>query len=376
MLPSLSVLYDRILTARLETWLNVSEEQTGSQKGKSTLQQIFIIRILIGLVKSTKKALYIGCFDIEKAFDKVSRVILLQRLVTCGIGYFMLHALKCIYSNTFCILSMNGKYSSRFETKRGIRQGAPSSSWLFIEFIDDVIKFLRDNCDPEPLLNTEYIVCCTLTTPSLLVHQESRLSENVKCKMKQYFDRNKLTLNLGKSGYIIINGKRHDDKCTLELDDGQPEYKNKLCYLGVMIGDKGNIKQEIRNSFNEKKGNITVKFTNVCSKNYLAPLDVKLRVLNSCVVSSLLYSCETWADNIPNEIEVMYRIGIKTALNIRNSSCNGIVYVESGLFPLICRVQILQLGFWRMIQNNSCQYVTDLIATALELNNSSYSLLC
>ena len=33
MLPSLSVLYDRILTARLETWLNVSEEQTGFQKG-------------------------------------------------------------------------------------------------------------------------------------------------------------------------------------------------------------------------------------------------------------------------------------------------------------------------------------------------------
>ena len=132
--------------------------------------------------------------------------------------------------------------------------------------------------------------------------------------------------------------------------------------------DKGNIKQDIRNSFNEKKGNITVKFTNFCSKNYLAPLDVKLRVLNSCVVSSLLYSCETWAGNIPNEIEVMYRIGIKTALNIRNSSCNEIVYIESGLFPLICRVQKLQLGFWRMIQNSSCQYVTNLIASALELN--------
>ena len=103
----------------------------------------------------------------------------------------------------------------------------------------------------------------------------------------------------------------------------------------VMIGDKGNIKQDIGNSFNEKKGNITVKFTNFSSKNYFAPLDVKLRVLNSCVVSSLLYSCETWAGNIPNEIEVMYRIGIKTALNVHNSSCNEIVYVKTGLFPLI-----------------------------------------
>ena len=73
--------------------------------------------------------------------------------MACGIGYCMLRALKFIYSNTFCILSMNGKYSHRFETKCGIRQGAPSSSWLFIVFIDDLIKFLRENCDPEPLLN-------------------------------------------------------------------------------------------------------------------------------------------------------------------------------------------------------------------------------
>ena len=286
MLPSLSVLYDRILTARLETWLNVSEEQTGFQKGKSTLQQIFIIRILIGLVKSMKKALDIGCFDIEKAFDKVSRVILLQKLVTCGIGYCMFHALKCIYSNTFCILSMNGKYSNRFKTKCGIRQGAPSSSWLFIVFIDDLIKFLRDNCDPESLLNG---IHCLLHADNTLVVSTSRKSFIRKCNlMKQYFDRNKLTLNLGKSGYIIINGKRHHNKCTLELDDGQLKYKSKLCYVGVMTGDKGNIKQDIRNSFNEKKGNITVKFTNFCSKNYLAPLDVKLQVLNSCVVFFLI----------------------------------------------------------------------------------------
>ena len=124
MLTTLGVIYDHILYARLGKWLNVHEEQTVFQKGKSTLHQIFTIRLLSALAKSTKITLYIGCFDIEKAFDKVPRFQLLQKLIAYGIGYHMLNALKAIYSNTSCILTMKGKYSTEFSTESGIRQDA------------------------------------------------------------------------------------------------------------------------------------------------------------------------------------------------------------------------------------------------------------
>ena len=65
MLPSLGVLYDRILSKRLDRWLNVHEEQSGFDKGKSTITQIFTIRLLIEITKETNITLYIGCFDIE-----------------------------------------------------------------------------------------------------------------------------------------------------------------------------------------------------------------------------------------------------------------------------------------------------------------------
>ena len=121
MLPSLGVLYDRILAARLSKWLNVYDEQSGFQKGKSTLYQIFTIRLLIMLAKAENVTLYIGCFDIEKAFDKVSRLLMLQKLIKYGIGYCMLNALKLIYSFTSCVLNLQGKLSSEFETRCGIR---------------------------------------------------------------------------------------------------------------------------------------------------------------------------------------------------------------------------------------------------------------
>ena len=143
MLPSLGVLYDRILNARLSKWVKVQDEQSGFRKGKSTLHQIFTIYLLILLAKSMNITLYIGCFDIAKAFDKVSRLLLLRKLIKQGIGFCMLNALKSIYSFTSCIVTLKGKLSRSFETRCGIRQGASSSAILFISFIDDLVEYLR-----------------------------------------------------------------------------------------------------------------------------------------------------------------------------------------------------------------------------------------
>ena len=50
MQPLLAVLYDRILTQRLIRWVKISDEQTAFQKGKGTIDQIFLLRIIIGIV--------------------------------------------------------------------------------------------------------------------------------------------------------------------------------------------------------------------------------------------------------------------------------------------------------------------------------------
>ena len=350
MLPTLGVLYDRILYGRLEKWLNIHNEQTGFQKGKSTTHQIFTIRLLIALAKYMKITLYIGCFDVEKAFDKVSRYLLLKKLISYGIGYHMLNALKAIYSKTSCILSMKGIYSTEFPTESGIRQGAASSSLLFVSFINDLIDFIRNKCDPEPLIESLH---CLLHADDTLLLSTSRELFCKKCNvMNEYFDNNQLKLNLGKSGYLIINGKKNHVKSNIELDKGTLDYKKEITYLGIIINDNGNLRQDITSSLAVKRSNITIKYTNFCAKNFLAPLSIKLKVLRSCVVSSLLYSCETWSQYIPKSIEVTYRIGIKTALGIRNSCCNEVLYVESGLYPLQCEIKKRQLQFWKMINSD------------------------
>ena len=154
MLRALAVLYDRIITYRLELWIVVRTVQSGFQKLKSTLHQIFTIRLLIEIAKMTNTTLYIGMFDLEKAFDKVSRYKLLQKLVARGVGNCMLQALKRIYKFTYCVLSYGQDFSKKFRTFTGIRQGAASSALISILFIDDLVKYLEDRCSPEPILDT------------------------------------------------------------------------------------------------------------------------------------------------------------------------------------------------------------------------------
>ena len=138
--PLLGLLYDRILANR---WAKINYEQTAFQKNKSTLNHIFTLRILIAMSKRYKKPLYIGFFDLSKAFDKVSRVLLIKSLINMGIGACLLEAIKATYSVTRCVLKGFGKLSDVFQTFSGIKQGAPSSVILFIIFMDDVIDVLK-----------------------------------------------------------------------------------------------------------------------------------------------------------------------------------------------------------------------------------------
>lgn len=345
MLAALSALYDRIITIRLRKWSGVNNIvnflQSAFQKGKSTIHQIFTLRIIIEIAKQTNTTIYIGFFDLAKAFDKVSRVLLLRNLVEQGIGNCMLQALKRIYLHTACII---GNASDEFRTTSGIRQGAASSVLLFIFFMDGLISFLQENCIQEPILN---IIHCLLHADDTIIISTDRDTFVQKCNlMLQYFDENRLSLNFSKSNFMIINAKEGDLKCDIKLKTGKLEYCQEYVYLGAVITDTGSITYDIERYVGMKRANVTIKFNNFLRKNFLAPLSIKLNVLDVCVTTSLTYGCESWGTASINSIEVAYRLGLKRALSIRETVNTEIVYIEANRSAVSIRIAKQQLNFW------------------------------
>ena len=191
--------------------------------------------------------------------------------------------------------------------------------------------------------------------------------------MIDYFRENSLSLNLSKSGYFVINGAIHDIKPNLLLKNGILKYESALTYLGVKISDTGNIMYDIQLYLREKRSNVTVKYGNLCKTNNLAPLDVKLQVLNTCMSATLVYGCETWGISKIKSVETIYRQGLKTALSVRDCMNNEIVYIESGEVPLEIRIAKQQLKFWssirNLMENNPDHYISKL---AILAENTSY----
>ena len=374
MLPALAVLHDRIIANRLTSWIKVHDEQSAFQKKKSTTHQLFTIRLLIELAKKNNFTIYIGLFDLAKAFDKVSRFRMLKKLVAKGIGNCMLQALKRLYMCTYCVLSCGNQCSEKFRTFTGIRQGAASSTLLFIAFIDDVIDYLEERCPSEPFLE---ILHCLLHADDTAIVSTNRADFVNKCNhMLQYFDENELKRNFSKCEYLIINGKEGDIKEGLRLSNGLLKYNPIVKYLGTKISDTGNISGDIDRNINAKRSSVTIKFGNFCRKNFLAPLDVKLQVLNTCVIASLTYGCEVWGSSKIPKLEALYRQGLKTALSVRNNVNNEIVYFETGEWPLHIRVAKQQLKFWmsieELLQNKPDHYICKLVAAATDCQYIKY----
>ena len=61
---------------------------------------------------------------------------------------------------------------------------------------------------------------------------------------------------------------------------------------------------------------------------------MKKRVAEACLFSTVLYACETWLTNYYGKLKSLYRIVIKSLLNVRMTSCNDLCLIESDMLPL------------------------------------------
>ena len=348
MLKALACLFDRIIGNRLKLWLPFHVDQTAFQKWKSTLIHIFTLRIIIELAKKKNITLYIGSMDIAKAFDHVPRSLLLKKLVQLGVGKSMLFALKQMYKLTICVLKFQNEFSDSFVMERGIRQGAASSVLLFNAFMDGLFRHLDSKCDIETTF-LEQIHALLHADDTIIVSTDRRKFIHKCTETIRFFTANKLKLNLDKSGFLIINPKT-DRRCNIILESGVLKYKSSFEYLGVIISDSGTLKNDVCAFLNLKRANISIKFSNFCKVNRNAPVSVKLDILDTCVTSAITYACETWGTN-GDIAELCYRSGLKVALGVRNNTNNEIVYVESGRYPISCKIRKQQLKFWLFVQD-------------------------
>ena len=294
----LSKLLDFFLLKRFRNWFIAHELQTAYQTGKSCSDHVFLLRTLISHCKRKHQKLFIICIDFEGAFDKVSRHILFKKLKLFGAGGIFILCLMSIYQITDCVI-FQGETSFSYHLLAGIKQGLPLSPWLFLFYVNDIFDYFDAIYGHDHVLEALHILIHADDT-TILANSRASAEQKVK-SLLNYCTLNAISLQISKCEFIAINGDRND-QIDIQIPKGKIRNVKHVKLLGSHFSQSGRIMDDLELHMNKRCVSVH-QFYNWIRSNKLAPIPVKLKVMQACVSTSLLYNCETFADKLPENIE-------------------------------------------------------------------------
>ena len=226
------VMYNRLLTF-LEDYNVLFENQFGFRKLHSSYMALMVLTDK--LIKSLENGEYvIGVYlDFSKAFDTVDHAILLSKLSHYGIRGNALNWFISYLSNRKQYVTYNGVSSPVNNITCGVPQHSILGPLLFLLYINDLGHI------------------CSNTTP-ILFADDTNLFKSGKdlnkmqdelnselAKISLWLKVNKLSLNIGKTHFIVFtNKKKRLNDLNILIDGTRIEEVKKTKFLGVIIDNK------------------------------------------------------------------------------------------------------------------------------------------
>lgn len=135
----------KILAKRIREVLDevILTDQLGFMKGRNIGEAIRIIDDMIFHTSQFDLPGFLLAIDFEKAFDSVSQSFLQKTLLSFGFGPSFRKWVEIMYTNTLSCVMNNGNSTGYFKVERGVRQGDPLSSYLFILCIEIMAHRVR-----------------------------------------------------------------------------------------------------------------------------------------------------------------------------------------------------------------------------------------
>ena len=210
LLSSLSKLFTSILNNRLYDYATkkgiLKDEQGGFRKLHGTVDIIFILKMLIGKYVKSKsqrqRNLLFSCFvDFSKAFDRVPRNKLFDKLRTVGIKGHFLEVLMSMYSNDKSAGKIENKITQTFLCHNCVKQGCMLSPTLFNILLSDLPEMLTT----EVMLRERPTNCLLYADDLAIFAGSARGLPRILNKLESFCEKVDLNVNLDKTKVMIFN---------------------------------------------------------------------------------------------------------------------------------------------------------------------------
>ncbi len=165
--------------------------------------------------------------------------------------------------------------------------------------------------------------------------------------------------------FFVINGTM-EDKEEVHIDGLEVEWCAQYMYTwgGSPFTADGSVSSSVRTHAAAKMAHVT-KFISFLKKNNDLPFRVRKRVFEACVMSAILYGCESWLDADLRPVVKLYNWSLKNLLDVRLSACKDVCYIESAYPPLHPLVKSKQRKFFCKMWNERVAMEDDPSALSL-----------
>lgn len=280
------VLLER-LKAQMEPHL--SEEQAGFRKDRSTTHQILILRLIAE--KAKRKGRHIlNCFiDFRKAFDSIKHEVTWATLRSYGVGVRLIRILQNICEISQSAVRVGGELGDWFKTTVGTRQGDPISPTTFIAYLERVMDSIRNNGTGVSVHGQKINNLKFADDIDLLEEDRDELQGNLE-RINEAGEAAGLQINIEKTMTMVFGQESIEEK--LEIGGRSIENVTEFVYLGSLLTWDNDCNKEIRRRIARATGAMA-GFKKIWNSKQIST-ETKISIIRTCVLSVLLYACETW----------------------------------------------------------------------------------
>ncbi|WZZ09772.1 hypothetical protein YC2023_095693 [Brassica napus] len=233
----------KILSARLKTIIQdtVQRNQVGFVKGRVLGDNVLLASELVADFHKRGRITK-GCLqvDISKAFDSIEWQFILNILVAFNLPPDLINWIKTCITTPYYSVALNGELSGFFPGKKGLRQGDPISSSLFVMAMDILAKELdiavrEGKFGAHPNCLDPLVTHLSFADDLLIFFDGTSTSLRGILEVLRDFQKSTgLALNLRKT-CVFVNGDDADASRSLASEFGISQGSLPVKYLGLPL---------------------------------------------------------------------------------------------------------------------------------------------
>ena len=350
----ISKIYSKLLVTRLTKWADMHDKiidnQFGFQKGKSTIDCIFLLHSIICKTLSERKKLYVAFLDWEKMFDKIDRLYLWQKLLNENISTKFVNALKLMYSVVKSFIQFNQARSDYIISNIGVKQGDPASSILCLFFLNDLLNSINSNINGIIQIENLKLFLIFFADDAILFSQDPTSLQSMLDDIENYCNTWNLKINVNKTKIMIFENGRHTSH-DFFLYNSRIDIVTSFKYLGVHLFKNGNWNRTQKRI--AQHASVALHNVFIACNQLDLPVSQKNKLFDSLVAPTLNYAAEVWGYSKGPDIENVHTKFCRKLLKVKRSTNANALYGELGRIPMSVNRKIIMIRYWIKLLNSN-----------------------